>query len=189
MPTTVLSDKIMKKFYRDFTDTEVELVEELQDIMADCRVFIPPFVVKKMLERRVISIPNDVRMFDDNGDFIKENTFVLYDSKEYRFVESVIHTGFAYEFSNEGVHNPIAPYRIVWVDDYEGYTYFVKTSVPPMRGSVRVVDVWRKKGTIPTHPLREQRAIFARGARWDISLILKMLVDVAKTQVDHYGIK
>lgn len=182
-----LPPNIMKKFYRDFTERETELIDALQDVMADCYVFIPPFVVQRMVDRGILKLPDGLELIDENGEFVKQNVYALNDIPEYKFVESVVSSGFAYEFSNEGIHNPVGPYRVVWVDEYDGFTYFVKTSVPPMRNSVRVVDVWRKSGPIPLSPLASQRNIFARGAKWDISMILSMILDVARAQMAMKG--
>jgi len=173
---------IKKKFYRDFTEREIDMLDELQDYMAKCYVFVPPFVIKKMIERGIL--PNDLDVIDENMEFVKENIGRLNDVPEYRHVVNTVSEGIPYEFSNEGVSNPISPYRLVFASEYDGHTYFVKVSVPPARRGVRIIDVWRKKGEVPISPPREQRNIFAQGVNWDISHILARLVDSARFEVD-----
>lgn len=171
---------LKKKFYRDFTEKEIDLLEELQDIMARCYIFIPPFVVRRMIDRGIIP---DVGVLDNEEEFVRDNLYLLNDLPEYKFISNILNEGIPYEFSNEGVSNPISPYRIVWAGEFMGFTYFVKFSVPPARGGVRVVDVWRKQGGIPFSPLREQRQLFAKGVNWDISMILARILDSAKAEV------
>lgn len=179
--TEGLNIEFKKKFYRDFSESELVLFDELQDYMADCYVFIPAYVIDRMIHRDII--PGDIKVLDQQGRFIKESIHKLNDVPEYVFVSSILEVGVPYEFSNEGKSNPISPYRVVWCAKNGDYTYFVKTPVPPARGSVRIIDVWRKVGDIPLSPPREQRAYFAKGMHWNIYPILARLVSSAKAEV------
>ncbi len=172
------NDVIKKKFYRDFTEKEADLLDELQVIVSHSYPFVPPYVVKRMIERGIIA--DDIDLFDENGDFIYDNYPILNDDPGYQNVINTLSEGIAYEFSNEGRLNPILPYRVVWAAEMDdGYVYFVKTSVPPMRGGVRVVDVWRKSGSIPVAPPRRYRQVFAAGTHWDIGPALRKILDIA----------
>lgn len=171
-------EDIKKKFYRDFTEDETFLIDDLQEAMGRCYIFVPPFVVSKMIARKML--PSNLEILDDEGNFIRDNMYILNDQPAYKAVIETVHCGVPYEFNNEGISNPISPYRVVWAGEYDGFTYFVKTSVPPVRGGVRVVDVWRKLGGIPLSPLVEQREIFAKGAEWDISDILSSILTDTK---------
>jgi hypothetical protein len=174
---------VTKKFYRNFVEAELVLLDSLQDIMENCYMQIPPYILKRMVERGIL--PDELELLDETGFIEKENLYLLNESKEYHAVENAILNGIAFEFSNEGVKNPHSPYRVVWAIENEGFSYFVKTAVPPLEGVVRVVDVWRKKGFIPFYPLMHQADLFKRGEEWDIKAILSDLVAKAQEGFDN----
>lgn len=155
-----------KKFYRDFSETDLAIISDLQNHMKDSYIQFPPFVLKRMVERGII--PKDIELFDSDGGILKENLQKINSIKEYSFVKSLIQIAMPFEFSNEGVMNPYSPYRMVWAGEFNGDTYFLKTALPPQKNIVRVIDVWKKQGNIPIHPLASQREFFTRGEEWSI---------------------
>jgi len=170
---------LKKNFYRDFSQTDVDIIADLQDVMKGLYIQIPPFVIKKMMERGLI--PEELPIFDDQENIVKDNLNMLNDIPEYVFVRNILNVAMPFEFSNEGVANPFSPYRMVWAAELADYTYFVKTSLPPKDGIVRVIDVWRKQGSIPLHPLASQNQYFERGEDWDVyDIVDKMLTDLGE---------
>lgn len=165
---------LKKKFYRDFSETDLAVISDLQDDMKDCYIQFPPFVLKRMVERGII--PSSIELFNNDEGIIKSNLQKLNSVKEYSFVKNALCLAIPFEFSNEGIMNPYSPYRMVWVAEYDGNTYFIKTALPPHNGMVRVIDVWRKQGSVPIHPLAAQRELFVRGEEWSIYDIIDEIV-------------
>lgn len=178
--------EIRKKFYRTFNKSEVALIDELNDVMEQCFLQIPPFVLRRMIDRGLI--PDNLHLLDEDDNLDKSKLHLLNDLDEYRVIEDTIFEGMAFEFSNEGITNPFSPYRIVWTMEDKGFAYFVKTAIPPKHGAVRVLDVWRKHGAIPFYPLPAQKELFVRGVDWNLVPIFKQLIHEAKTDLlsaDH----
>jgi hypothetical protein len=173
--------EIQKKFFRTYTSIENEIIGELRDVINQCKVHTPPFVVKRMWEREILD--QDIDIFDEIGDVDKSKMGVLNDIHEYNILDKAIKEGVPFEFNNEGQTNPFSPYRMVWALEDDGFTYFVKTSLPPKRGTIRVIDVWRKLGTIPIYPLPQQKEVFIKGAVWDIQDILDEILTAGRVHL------
>lgn len=170
--------EIKKKFFRTFTSPEQKLIDELVDVMQDCYVQVPPFVIRRMIDRGII--PANLELLDEEGNLIKHNLHRLGENPAYQTVENAMYEGLAFEFNNEGANNPYSPYRMVWAAEEGGYTYFVKVSIPPKNGTVRIIDVWRKRGATPFYPIPAQKELFVRGAHWDIEKPLSDLLAKAR---------
>lgn len=171
--------ELKKKFYQDFTERELELFDDLRTLINESRVRVEDFVIKRMVERRII--PN-VGLFD-SGRVNHASLYMLKNVPAYQDIKLCLSNGIIYEMSNEGVSNPNSPYRAVFALEREKNTLFVKVSLPPMDEVIRVIDVWQKAGRMPIRPLREQDEIFSRGEGWDLVPVLEGLVDKAEESI------
>jgi len=180
-----IAKTLKKKFYRDFSETDLGIIADLQDYMKDCYIQFPPFVLKKMIDREIL--PNSIKLFDADDRIVKENLIHLNRIPEYNFIKNLVQIATPFEFSNEGIMNPYSPYRIVWVATTAEYTYFVKTALPPHDNIVRVIDVWRKQGGVPIHPLASQKDAFSRGEEWSIYDIIETMVIELENNDDDSG--
>lgn len=172
--------EVRKKFFRTFSSIESDQLSEFSDIVHECHIYFPPFVAKRLFEREILP---EVDIFDKDGNYDKSKVHELNALDEYKILVDGVYNGITFEFNDEGVSNPFSPYRIVYAYEHGEYTYFLKISIPPKRGVVRVIDVWRKLGTIPQYPLTSQKDTFIQGASWNIEDVLEDMITTARVQL------
>lgn len=146
-----MSNAVVKKFYRDFTDEEQEFLKDITDFR-DEEVIIPTYVVERMVERRIL--PTGLPIYGDNGDVDEEKLYYLNTHPSYLEVVKTLIEGKPYEISNEGFGKSSNPFRLVLGRESEdGATYFVKIA-PSLDGDsyIRILDVWKRKGKTPLYP-------------------------------------
>lgn len=153
---------IVKKFYRDFSEEEWEFLEKVMEGMRDVPLEFPAYVVQRMIDRDIL----DARYISVSNDEI-ENEDQLMAMPGYQDVVLTFDKGAVYEVSNEGVGKPGNPFRLVIArEDSSGNTYFVKVAPMAEPDSVKVLDVWRRRGKIPIYPPQHSINLFV--ADWDL---------------------
>lgn len=133
---------LIKKFYKDFTDSETGYLNELIDELSSLEVEIPPHVLHRMIERGILQDGAPLVVGDNNTISIAG----IHD------VVRALEEGAVYEFSNEGIGHTYNPYRLVVAQEQDGFTMFVKVAPSKVATTAKILDVWRRHGPIPTYP-------------------------------------
>jgi hypothetical protein len=144
-----------KKFYRDFNAKEEDFLTDLLDDMRQLEIEIPSHVISRMIQRGVMSEDAPLTIGDNDEIYVPG-------AKE---VADSLDNGIVYEVSNEGIGRTHNPFRVVVAYEFEGHTLFVKIVPNKTSEILKVLDVWKKSGPLPSYP--PPKAISQFNPNWD----------------------
>lgn len=163
----MLNSFVVKKFYRDIEDEELDYLEETLDNMRDAEIDIPDHVIDRMISREIIS-PLNMEISEDSFSAIPGVQDVI----------ATLDDGIVYEVSNEAIGKSRNPFRIVLAREFEsGYTMFVKIAPARNVDTLKVLDVWRRKGKIPLYP--PQHSIRQFKSDWNVKEAIEAYLTTA----------